>query len=225
MRILGLDTATGASVAAVLTDAGIWEAYDDVGPGERPRHTTRLLELTGSVLGQAGLDAGQLDRIAVGIGPGTFTGLRIGIATARGLGFGSGAELVGVGSLRALCTAVEGPAVAVLDARRSEAFVAVYAGGEAILEPTVVGLEQLGEVVTRAAPADVLAVGEGAIRFRSQLEDVGVAIAPDASPLHRVSAATICRLAAADDVDARGSFTPLYLRLPDAEIALRESTS
>src|SRR5205807_8260403 len=127
VNVLGIDTATSATVAAVLRGDDVWEARDEVEPGARPRHATRLLSLVAETLDRAGLPAAQMDRVAVGIGPGTFTGLRIGIATARGLAFAHGIGLVGVGTLRALAAGVDGPALAILDARRGEAFIAGYA--------------------------------------------------------------------------------------------------
>jgi tRNA threonylcarbamoyladenosine biosynthesis protein TsaB len=219
VNVLALDTATPATVAGLLSADGVArEAREDVSPGERPRHSGRLLELAAGLLADAGLGWRELDRIAVGIGPGTFTGLRIGIATARGLALSAGAPLVGVGTLRALAAAGDGAVLAVLDARRGEAFVAGYCGGEELIAPRVVAPERLGDL---AHGESWLAVGDGAIRFRDYLEAAGVALAPERSPLHHVSATVICRLAAADDVDERDAVTPLYLRLPDAELAQR----
>jgi tRNA threonylcarbamoyladenosine biosynthesis protein TsaB len=226
VNILALDTATTSTVAALLTaDGAVREERDELkaqDSGERPRHATRLLGLAAGLLAEGGLGWQQLDRIAVGIGPGTFTGLRIGIATARGLALASRAELVGVCTLRAIgCSdSAERSVLTVLDARRGEAFVAAYRGRRELVAPAVVAPERIASL----APSGSLAVGDGAVRFRDQLEGAGVAVAPDGSPLHRVSAKAIGRLAAADDVDSRGSVTPLYLRLPDAELGLQSTT-
>jgi tRNA threonylcarbamoyladenosine biosynthesis protein TsaB len=89
LRILGLDTATRATAVAMWDsdgDAPTTEGRDDPSPGVRPHHTTRLMELIVEVLERSGTPWAKIDRIAVGVGPGTFTGLRIGIATARALG-------------------------------------------------------------------------------------------------------------------------------------------
>lgn len=103
MIVLGLDTATPATVVGLkLADGSTLQARDDPAAGQRPGHATRLLPFANDLLDEAGLDWPQLERIAVGVGPGTFTGLRIGIATARGLARSLGVELVGVSSLRAL---------------------------------------------------------------------------------------------------------------------------
>jgi tRNA threonylcarbamoyladenosine biosynthesis protein TsaB len=108
--------------------------------GQRPGHTTRLLPLASELLAQADLSWKELERIAVGVGPGTFTGLRIGVATARGLAQSLGVEVVGVSTLRVLAeAALRGSeaesrshrgVLAAIDARRGEAFVAAYAAEE-----------------------------------------------------------------------------------------------
>ncbi len=117
MIVLGFDTATSATVVGLrLADGTTLQARDDPAAGERPGHTTRLLPLASELLAQAGLGWEELERIAVGVGPGTFTGLRIGVATARGLAQALGVEVVGVSTLRVLAeTALRvspGPATA-----------------------------------------------------------------------------------------------------------------
>ncbi|MEA2301259.1 MAG: tRNA threonylcarbamoyladenosine biosynthesis protein TsaB [Solirubrobacteraceae bacterium] len=232
MIVLALDTATSATVVGLRAAGGtIREARDDVEPGTRPRHTQRLLPLAAGLLAEAGLRFEDLDLIAVGIGPGTFTGLRIGIATARGLAQATGAPVVGLCTLRVLATAADAaqtstthrpptPVLALIDAGRGEAFVGGYERGREVVAPAPVGPDGLAAV---AEGRGWLGVGSGALRFRGQLEDANVAVAPDESPLHRVSAVTMLGLALDDDVDARAPVTPLYLRLPDAELALRST--
>ncbi|MGH2917098.1 MAG: tRNA (adenosine(37)-N6)-threonylcarbamoyltransferase complex dimerization subunit type 1 TsaB, partial [Solirubrobacteraceae bacterium] len=115
MIVLGLDTATPATAVALLdtaapADAAVAESRHDPGPGERPGHTAQLLALAQGQLADAGLRFADVDRIAVGLGPGGFTGLRIGVATARALAQAAGAEIVGVSSLRALAAAASPPA-------------------------------------------------------------------------------------------------------------------
>ena len=103
MIVLGLDTATPATVLGLrLADGTVLQARDDPSPGERPGHSTRLLPFAHQLLAEAGLGWDRLERIAIGVGPGTFTGLRIGIATARALAQSLDTELVGISSLRAL---------------------------------------------------------------------------------------------------------------------------
>lgn len=219
MIVLGLDTATPATVVAVLdaaSDRVLAEARHDPDPGARPGHAVRLLALAGGVLAQAGLAFTDVGRIAVGVGPGTFTGLRIGVATARGLAQATGGELVGVSTLEALAAAPQAPAagvLAVLDARRGEAFVAGWRAGHRDVEPAAVAPQRLGAL---GAPGR-LAVGDGAVRFRSDLEGAGCAVPPDGSPWHGVSAAVLCRLGARVQAPAGpDAVLPDYLRPPDA---------
>ena len=108
--VLGFDTATAATVVALLdsADAGFGGERRHVpAAGERPGHGSRLLTLAHELLEAAGLVFADVDRIAVGLGPGGFTGLRIAVATARALAQGADAELVGVSTLHALAVAAE----------------------------------------------------------------------------------------------------------------------
>lgn len=224
--IVGMDTATSATVAGVLLPDGSGaEARHDPAPGERPGHASRLLGLVEEAMERAGATWEDVGRIAVGVGPGTFTGLRIGVATARGLAHARGIELAGVSTLAALAAGAAEQAgdravLAVLDARRGEAFAAAEDAGAELLEPCVC---PPAELAARAAhlPRPLLAVGEGAVRFRADLEPAGVTVPEDASPLHRVGALHVCRLGRAAPPADRDAVLPSYLRLPDAELALR----
>ena len=170
-----------------------------------------------------------MDLIGVGLGPGSFTGLRIGIATARALGAGLGLRTVGVCTLDALARGLQtasavplpqitrqrnsGSLVAV-DARRGEVFAALYSeSGERIWEPFVATPADLAERIAGISDS-ILAAGSGAVRFRQELVGSGVEIPDDADPVHRVSARHVCALAAAADT---GPLAPIYLRPPDAE--------
>lgn len=165
---------------------------------------------------------GEVERLAVGIGPGTFTGLRIGVATAQALAFARELPLSGVCTLDALARALGEPAaarerLAVLDARRGEVFAARYsAAGERLWGPLVSSPEQLAERLESAETA--LCGGSGAVRFRQQLTIRGIEIPDDADPVHRVAARHVCALAAAaPSEDDSAPVAPIYLRPPDAE--------
>jgi tRNA threonylcarbamoyladenosine biosynthesis protein TsaB len=245
MIVLGLDTATASTTAALrLADGQTREARDDPRPGEHPGHATRLLSLAGELLGEAGLRWGELERIAVGVGPGTFTGLRVGLATARGLAQSLNSELVGVSSLRALAygalaTPAQERVLAVIDARRGEVFAAAYeqdASGtpRELTSPRALAPEDIDSLITEAqanpGPANGgwLVVGDGAIRYRAQLEqnlDPGsINIPADDSELHRVQGAAICALGAlAPAGKPIQEILPDYCRRPDAELTLERS--
>jgi tRNA threonylcarbamoyladenosine biosynthesis protein TsaB len=210
--VVGLETATAATAAGVLLpDGRAVEARDDPAGG-RPAHAARLLALVEEALAGAGIGWGEVGRLAVGVGPGGFTGLRIGVATARALAQGRGLPLVGVGSLDAL--AAEQPDVAaVLDARRGEVYAAVWRAGERVMEPAAIDPAALAARL----PAGIRAVGDGAVRFREQLEAAGAVVPADGSPEHRISAVQVCRLGAAGDPAARDRLVPDYRREPDAQ--------
>jgi tRNA threonylcarbamoyladenosine biosynthesis protein TsaB len=217
VKLLAFDTATSATVVALdAGDGRFVEARHDPPPGERPGHAQQLLGLIAGVTTRAGIATTEVDRIVVGVGPGSFTGLRIGIATARGLAQASGAELVGVSSLEALALgAGEGRVLAAIDARRGELFVGAWEAGEALLAPVAMAPDGVARWVQEQAQG-VLTVGDGALRFREQLEPAGAAIPPDADPLHGLAGRPLCRLGAGMPAAERDAVLPDYLRRPDA---------
>jgi tRNA threonylcarbamoyladenosine biosynthesis protein TsaB len=139
--IVGLDTATSATSVAVLAGTEL-ERRDDPSRAERPRHAETLLPLLEQSLAQAQVGWGDVARLCVGIGPGGFTGLRLGISTARAISQGHDLPLVGVSSLEALArggqTDPGGTVLAMIDARRGEVFAAAYRGDRATLEPVAI---------------------------------------------------------------------------------------
>jgi tRNA threonylcarbamoyladenosine biosynthesis protein TsaB len=216
MRLLAFDTATAATAVAVADRDMVLERRDDPPAGARPRHTPRLMALIAELLEEAGWRWDQLDRVAVGVGPGTFTGLRVGIATARALAQARELELVGVSTLESLSLNSEADNVcAVLDARRGEVFAAAWSRGRPVLQPAALNPGALAE---RLGP-DTLAIGDGAVAFRHVLERSGALIPDDGSDLHRVTAVNHCRLGLLADPSDPDAVRPEYLRLPDAEIA------
>jgi tRNA threonylcarbamoyladenosine biosynthesis protein TsaB len=218
--VLGLDTATRATVVGLRTaDGAVLEARDDPSAGERPGHSTRLLPLAAELLDRAGLRWSEIDRIAVGVGPGTFTGLRVGLASAHGLAPSCGAELVGVSSLRALALgAREQPLVlAAIDARRGELFVAGYQQEMELIAPRAVAPTAVGELLSGTG---WIALGDGARLYRDELESAGTSVPDDDSPLHRIAGGSLCELGLSADVAAE-PLVPDYLRRPDAALALQ----
>ena len=192
MLTLAFDTATDAATAALLDD-------DEV-LGERTTRAVRLLEDVDALLRQAGGRARDLDRLAVGVGPGSFTGIRIGLAAARGLAFALDVPAAGVSTLAALAAGAPG-AVPVIDAKRREVFALVH--GEPWVGPP-------GELQLAAG---AICVGDGAVRYRDVL--VAAEIPPDDDERHlpraRFHAALASGYGPAESVE------PLYLRVPDVD--------
>jgi tRNA threonylcarbamoyladenosine biosynthesis protein TsaB len=193
--VLSFDTATTEASVALLRDGALL--------GERSNRAAALLAEADALLSEAGLGPGDLDRLVVGIGPGSFTGLRVGLAAARGLALARELPVAGVSSLAALAAAAPG-ALPVIDARRSEVFVDDG-------EPRVCAPSEL-----RLAPGR-LCVGDGAVRYRAELEAAGGVVPPDESELHRIRARFHAALATA--FGPADELEPLYLRLPDVDKA------
>ncbi len=221
--ILGIDTATAdATVAVALAGEAVVDRSMDPAEDGRPRHAAALLAAIEAAVAEAG-GWGEIESIAVGIGPGAFTGLRIGVTTARALAQARGLALCGVSSLAALARGVAEahsgrPAAPLIDARRGEVFAALFdAGGELLLEPWTEAPEGAGGRLV-AAVENPLAAGDGSLRFRAQLESVGVEVLPDADPAHRMAARHVCALAARLEPGLPTDVTPAYLRRPDAEV-------
>ena len=196
MLILAFDTATETATSALVDDGEVL--------AERVSRAVTLLEDVDALLRQGGVHPRDIDAIAVGTGPGSFTGVRIGLATARGLALALGVPVAGVSTLDALGAGAPG-ALPVIDARRREVFVLEG-------EPRVV------------APGDVeikpgtMCVGNGAVRYRAILEAAGAEIPPDHDDRHLPRARFHAQLA--QDFGSAEAVEPLYLRLPDADKTL-----
>jgi tRNA threonylcarbamoyladenosine biosynthesis protein TsaB len=194
---LALDTATPRSSCALLDGEELL--------GERETKAASVLAAADALLSEAGLTPVDLDRLVCGTGPGSFTGIRIGLAAARGLALALGLPLAGVSTLAALREGAPG-SLPVIDGSRKEIFP-LSEGRPVVTRPEDLAL----------APG-TLCVGDGAVRYRALLEAAGAEVPPDASELHLVRARFHARLAA--DFGPAELVEPLYLRIPDAEKAL-----
>jgi tRNA threonylcarbamoyladenosine biosynthesis protein TsaB len=219
VNILGIDTSTAASATCVVRADG--KAFEVEPPAaaleQAPAHSRQLMPGVAHCLEQAGIGYADLDVVAVGTGPGAFTGLRIGVATARALARAHDAELRAVSTLAALALCIEAPvALPLIDARRGELFAALYEDGRPTVEPFVAGPDEVVARVgaTRKSP---FAAGGGAVRFREVLERAGIRVAPAGSRTHVVRGSSVCRLATSAPGVAPQSVLPDYLRLPDAK--------
>jgi tRNA threonylcarbamoyladenosine biosynthesis protein TsaB len=234
MTIVGFDTSLPVTSACVLRRDG--NSYSTPPPPVerllgRPDHSAELLPTLASLLDEAGVEWSQVRRIAVGVGPGTFTGLRIGVATARALAGALGIEISPVSSLAALSAGIAGwspeydsPLLPLIDARRRQVFAALYNAGPALgpeWGPVAVDRDELiarveGHVSKRGNPT--LAAGDWALESRADLEAAGVVVPPPDSGLHSVDALNLCRLAEGIPPVPPDEVRPVYVRLPDAEI-------
>jgi tRNA threonylcarbamoyladenosine biosynthesis protein TsaB len=219
VTLLGIDTSTSAASACVLRADGEW--FEVAPPPERlqrpPAHASELMPAVAEVMSRAGVGWADLDAIAVGVGPGTFTGLRIGIATARGLAGASSLPLRPVSSLAALAAGIDGRLrLPLIDARRGEVFGALYDGEERLLPPFALAPAELARRL-RDEGFTPLAAGDGSVRFREVLETAGVQVEPDDSEAHVVRALHVCHLGAGAPDQPPEAVLPDYLRDPDAK--------
>jgi tRNA threonylcarbamoyladenosine biosynthesis protein TsaB len=196
--ILAFDTATNVATSALVRDGTV--------VGERLSKAVQVLEDAQALISSAGLEPEAVDAIAVGTGPGSYTGLRIGLVTARALSLSLGAPVAGVSTLDALAEGSPG-AVPLIDGRRGEVFT-LHNSIPVVVEP---GDMKVQEGVTY--------VGDGAVLYRAELEGRGADIPPDDDPRHIPWARHTA--ARARDFGPADRAQPIYLRVPDAEKALQ----
>ncbi|MQT12962.1 tRNA (adenosine(37)-N6)-threonylcarbamoyltransferase complex dimerization subunit type 1 TsaB [Segnochrobactrum spirostomi] len=219
MKLLALDSALDAvSAAALVTADGSAERLAVATEPGATGHAERLMDLVAAVLGEAEIDVSALDRIAVTIGPGSFTGVRIALSTARGLGLALGIPVVGITTLAVLAASARGaipcPVTAAIDARRGLVYAQSF--NEAGLPIDAPALLPVDVVATRLAPGAILA-GSGAPLIAGYCTAQAHADhpTPTVSPL---DVGVLGRLGAAAD-PASHPPEPLYLRPPDAKPA------
>jgi len=195
---LAFDTATAVATSALVDG-------DEV-LGERASRAQTLLEDLDALLRQAGAHPSDIDRLAVGIGPGSFTGVRIGLAAARGLALSLDLPGSGVSTLAALAAGAPG-AVPVIDAKRREVFTLID-GTPQVLAPQDLPLD-----------AGTVCVGDGAKRYRALLEERRAVVPPDDDERHLPRARFHAQLAG--EPRPVEELEPLYLRVPDADRNIR----
>ena len=200
MLTLAFDTATDVATSALLEDGDVL--------AERIGRPQGLLEDVNELLAQHDAKPQELKRIVVGTGPGSFTGLRVGLAAGRALALALDVKVAGVSTLDALAAGAPG-ALPVIDARRQEVFTLIDGKPVAARPDELSNKLVLGRVC----------VGSGAVRYRDVLEQAGAEVPPDDSELHLPRASVHARLAA--DFGPAELVEPIYVRAPDADRSLR----
>ena len=217
MNLLAFDTALGRGSAAVMIDGRVAAQRVEHEPRALAERLVLMIEET---LDAAGASYQSLDRLAVTVGPGTFTGTRIGVATARGLGLATGLPVIGVSTLEALAAAAidavdEGASiVSAIDARRGQVYLQIFNrtedGLDPASEPAAIDLNDVDHIVAGLDGAIVgpgaavaAAVSTGHLRVRSDISDIPPGV--------------VAALAAKRELPT-APVRPLYLRKPDAKL-------
>jgi tRNA threonylcarbamoyladenosine biosynthesis protein TsaB len=210
MFILALDTTTAAGSVALADQAEVLEIAS-LDPS-RPVATRVPGDLM-ALLERHDVALTSIDLFAVATGPGSFTGLRIGIATMQGLAFARQRPLIGVSAFDALASFVDAPHVSVwIDAWRGEIYAAEYENRVQLWSPIVGSPDQ---VLASTCRRDAIFIGDGAVRYRERLPRV-----VEPTPLIAGAVATLARTRAdAGERPPPHAIRPLYVRRPDAELA------
>lgn len=209
--ILAIESATSCVGCAVGTPAGVLGAtYSTRGR----RHAESLAPQIEFVLGQAGVALSDLDAIAVDVGPGLYTGLRVGITTGRALAHTLGIQMIGVTSLAAIADAasVTAPTVVAIDARRGEVFHATFLADDVASgsDPAVATPDAI------VIAAGTRFVGDGALAYREVIEACGGVVDEVTTPYPLPDAVLRLALQSVDEAVSPHLIEPLYLRRPDA---------
>lgn len=207
MIVLGLDTCLNACSVAVLDGARTLAWRSDV---MARGHQERLAPMAQAVMAEAGLPFSALQRIGVTVGPGSFTGLRVGVAFAKGLASALSIPAAGVGALEALAAEADGLVIAAIDARRDQAYLQAFEGGRPLMAPDVLPVTTAAARVAELSMGrPVTLVGSGA-PLLSDITPEAKALTPEGcDPRH------VARLAASRPP---APLKPLYLRAPDAKL-------
>lgn len=216
MRLLVIDTALGACAAGVFDGA---RALATASEAMTRGHQERIGPLVRDVMTEAGLSFAEVERIGVTVGPGSFTGLRVGLAFAKGLGMALGRPVVGVSTLDALAASAPPDGVldtvALVDGRRGQVYLRVFRNGQGRTEPEALDLDAAGALIETLGP--IRLVGDGAPVLLAAVPQLShLRIEPVTTP----TLAAVSGLAAGID-PALAPANPLYLRGPDAVVATR----
>ena len=229
MKILAVDTSTLSCSAAVVADGLLRAELNTV---NSQTHSKHLMDMISTLCGMSELKIAEMDGFAVTIGPGSFTGLRIGISTIKGLAWSLNKPVVGVSSLDAIawqCAPSPYPICSLLDARKQEVYYCRYrfSGDELKKE----GIEQVAspDRVLRDIHEPCLFVGNGALLYKGKISDeLGESAHFAGWNQHTIRASTVAGLSLArfrrQKTDDVALLVPLYIRKSDAELQLNKKS-
>jgi tRNA threonylcarbamoyladenosine biosynthesis protein TsaB len=209
--VLAFDTALESCSAALLDGDRVVAARSEA---MARGHQERLAPLVSELMAEAGLAFAGVDRIGVTVGPGSFTGLRVGLSFAKGLGLALGRPVVGVGTLQALAASAPeaGVSAAAIDARRNQVYVQGFRDGVAVTRPEALGVEDAARLLIDVDPkGPARLIGSGAALLAPFFPSAAAEARSGADPV------ALARLVAAAPEPA-GPPQPLYLRAPDAKL-------
>ena len=218
MKILAVDTSSFPASAAIAEDNVILGEYVI---RNKKKHSQNLMAMVERLFDDLDMDISEIDMFAVTVGPGSFTGLRIGISTVRAFAQAAGKPVVGINTLEALAYNFAGSdaiVIPMLDARRDEVFTAAYSfsGNEEseLLAPTVMTIDEISGLFS---DGNVIYTGDGMLKHRAEITGDNIVFAP--AHLSEVRAAAVAALAFAksDRAVNYNMITPLYLRKSQAE--------
>ena len=222
MRILAISTSSASGSVALVEKDGV---VAELASGAAENHSRWLLKSIKALLEGAGRSIGEIDLFAVDVGPGSFTGIRVGVSTVKGLAWPSNRKAAGVSTLKALAMNIspsERPVCPVLDARKGEVYAALYLRkdgrfeelmGEAAIKP-----QTLFDRVNELCPGPVVFVGGGLGVYGNEiLKNIkGAELAPET--LWRIRASNVALLARDAALIGPEALSPVYLRKSEAEL-------
>jgi tRNA threonylcarbamoyladenosine biosynthesis protein TsaB len=229
MKVLAIDTATTCGVIGIGEHG---RPVAEISLVSRENHSARLLPSVDWLLTMAGWKIEEIDGFGVTLGPGSFTGLRVGLSTIKGLAWALKKPVAGLNSLEVLACQVRAEReilVPMLDARKGRVYGAAYRWSEGSVETLLPpGDVPVSELISGLRGSSLLCFGEGARKYRAEIEAVGrsdVAFAPPEYDLPRgatISRVTFEALSRSETLDI-GPVEPTYLRASEAELKRKEA--
>ena len=218
MMVLAIDTALDACSVALVQGAGALNSQTLAAicePMQRG-HQERLAPAAAAAMAEAGVGFAALDRIAVTLGPGSFTGVRVGLAFAKGLSLALDITCIGLGTLEALALGTSGLAACALDARRGQLYFQLFRDGLPLTQPACAPVEEAARAVAAAAQDRPVLIGSGASALANLLGEAVV------DPRTIVDCVALARRGASAP-EPTGRPRPIYLRAPDARTLAERS--